>query len=130
MSESVHEAWIVETSKDGERWRFFGKAWVLPGERLLIHGLPRYVRVRRNDQPDFGDVLPRTGPQPMALIDLEHGTRSEIWPGADHHGMPVLLPGGEVGRLLKFDHSADEEEWTWALEFRGSRADLPPGALS
>lgn len=129
MSEPIHEAWIVETSKDGERWRFFGKAWVLPGERLLIHGLPRYVRIRRHENPEFGEVLTRTGPQPMALIDLEHGTRAEIWPAADHHGMPVLLPGGEVGRLIKFDHTDDGEEWTWALEFRGSRADLPPGTF-
>ena len=67
---SPHDAWIVEASKDGERWRFFGKAWVLPGERLLIHGLPRYVRVRRHEQQEFGEVMPRTGPEPMALLDL------------------------------------------------------------
>src|SRR5437899_598691 len=29
---SQEDAWIIETSKDGERWRFFGKAWVWPGE--------------------------------------------------------------------------------------------------
>lgn len=126
---SPHEAWIIETSKDGERWRFFGKAWVLPEERLLIHGLPRYVRVRRLEQPEFGAVMPRTGPEPMALIDLAGGVRSEIWPDLAHYGLPVLLPGGEVGRLQKFEHTPDGEEWTWALEFRGSRADLPPGAL-
>ena len=126
---SPHDAWIVEASKDGERWRFFGKAWVLPGERLLIHGLTRYVRVRRHEQQEFGEVMPRTGPEPMALLDLAAGTRSEIWPAAEHYCLPVLLPGGEVGRLLKFEHTSDGEEWTWAVEFRGSRADLPPGAL-
>lgn len=130
MSETAHEAWIVETSKDGERWRFFGKAWVLPGEPLLIHGLPRYARIRRHDQAEFGDPMIRSGSEPMAVVDLAAGTRAEIWPGAEHQGLPVLLPGGETGRLLRFDHTPDGEEWTWALEFRGSRADLPPGALS
>jgi hypothetical protein len=30
-----------------------------------------------------------------------------------------LLPGGEVGRLLRFEREGDE--FTWALEFRGER---------
>jgi hypothetical protein len=41
-----NECWIVETSKDGERWRFFGRAWKRPGERLLLHAVPRFVRFR------------------------------------------------------------------------------------
>jgi len=115
-------AWAVETSKDGERWRFFGKAWTKPDEPLLLHGAPRYVRYRRLDPPgEWCAALERTGTEPMALLDLSAGTRRELWPGPDHHGLPVLLPGGEEGRLIRFERSPEGDRWTWALEFRGLR---------
>ena len=117
-----HIAWAVETSKDGERWRFFGKGWTLPGEPLLLHGAPRLVRFKRADEDEFCDPLERTGDYPMTILDLESKTRQDLWPQEQHVDMPVLLPGGEVGRLLRFEHSPDGERWTWALEFRGSRA--------
>jgi hypothetical protein len=57
----------------------------------------------------------------MTLLDLAAGTRTELWPDEGHIGLPVLLPGGEEGRLLRFEHTPDGERWTWALEFRGLR---------
>ena|SRR5881628_183638 len=114
-------AWAVEVSKDGERWRFFGKAWTKPGEPLLLHGLPRFVRFRAIDAEAWSDPLDRTGDQPMALLDLDRSSRAELWPGPEHVGLPVLLPGGEEGRLLRFERSPEGDRWTWALEFRGVR---------
>jgi hypothetical protein len=114
-------AWAVESSKDGDRWRFFGKAWTGHGEPLLVHGLPRFVRYRRVDADAWTGPLERSGPHPMTLLDLEAGTRTELWPDHGHVGLPVLLPGGEEGRLLRFEHTPDGERWTWALEFRGLR---------
>ncbi len=119
MEEEI--AWAVEVSKDGERWRFFGKAWTGPGEPLLLHALPRFLRYRRVDVDEWSGPLERTGDQPMALLDLDAGRREELWPGEEHAGLPVLLPGGEEGRLLRFDHTPDGERWTWAVEFRGLR---------
>ena len=116
-------AWIVEASKDGERWRFFGKAWTRPGEPLLVHGLPRFVRVRPAEREDWGEPLERHGGHPMTLLDLGASVRLELWPGVEHEGLPVLLPGGEEGRLLRFDHTPEGDRWTWALEFRGRRHD-------
>lgn len=57
----------------------------------------------------------------MALVDLDAETRSDVWPGEEHLGLPVFLPGGEAGRLLRFEVSADRTSWTYALEFRGER---------
>jgi hypothetical protein len=114
-------AWAVETSRDGERWRFFGKAWTKPGEPLLLHGLPRFVRYRPVDREDWSRPLERSGEHPMSLLRLEDGTREELWPGPEHRGLPVLLPGGEEGRLLRFEHTPEGDRWTWALEFRGAR---------
>src|SRR2546423_2215197 len=96
MNEFGHECWIVETSKDGERWRFFGKAWKEPGEALLLHAVPRYVRVRPDGDPEWRGPLqaardkPRTPPKPGG------GGRAEVWAGGAPNGLPVLLPRGEV----------------------------------
>lgn len=120
-----HIGWAVETSKDGERWRFFGKGWTNPGEPLLLHGASRFVRFKQVEAAEFGEPMERTGDEPMTLLDLDLGARTDLWPTDEHLGLPVLLPGGEVGRLLRFQRSPDGEGFTWALEFRGTRYRKP-----
>ena len=58
---------------------------------------------------------------PITLLKLEEGIREELWPDAAHLGLPMLLPGGEIGRLLRFEYDEAVGQWTYALEFRGSR---------
>jgi hypothetical protein len=120
VNSNGHECWIVETSKDGERWRFFGKAWKRPGEGILLHGVPRFVRFRPDWEEAWSAPLERTNDLPMTLLFTETKKRSEVWPDDRHVGLPVLLPGGEEGRLLRFEHREDPREWTYVLEFRGS----------
>jgi hypothetical protein len=69
----------VETSKDGERWRFFGKARKEPGEPLLLHAVPRYVRVRDGD-PDWREPLEASDDMPITLLKVEERIREELWP--------------------------------------------------
>jgi hypothetical protein len=95
VNEHGHECWIVETSKDGERWRFFGRAWKRPGEEVLLHAVPRYVRFRPEWEKEWREPLERTNDLPMTLLLMEAGARNELWPDADHIGLPMLLPGGE-----------------------------------
>ncbi len=57
----------------------------------------------------------------MTLLLLEEHVRVELWPGEEHVGLPVLLPGGEEGRLLTFSRASDGTSWTYRLEFRGAR---------
>ena len=121
MDRFGNECWIVETSKDGERWRFFGRAWKRPGEQLLLHGVPRFVRFRPDEDPGWQEPLERTDDLPMTLLDMERRTRRELWPDDSHLGLPVLLPGGEIGRLQTFEHEGDPDRWTYSLEFRGER---------
>jgi hypothetical protein len=117
-----HIPWAVETSKDGERWRFFGKGWAFPGEPLLLHGVPRFLRYRRTDvESEWSDPLERDGDHPMTLLHMDERRREDLWPTGEHAGLPVLLPGGEVGRLLRFEHAEDGSTWTWQVEFRGAR---------
>ena len=112
--------WVVETSKDGERWRFFGKAWKQPGEPVLLHAVPKFVRFRPVEDEKWCEPLERDGEHPMTLLRMEDQVREELWPGDEHVGLPMLLPGGEEGRLLRFERVAeDPPQWTYALEFRG-----------
>lgn len=115
------ECWVVETSKDGERWRFFGKAWAKAGEPVLLHAAPRFVRFRRLPEQEWHACLEGDGAHPMTLLRMEEGSREELWPSTVHVGLPMLLPGGEEGRLLRFEHTEDPVRWTYALEFRGSQ---------
>jgi hypothetical protein len=57
----------------------------------------------------------------MTLVRLEEGAREELWRGEEHVGLPVLLRGGEEGRLLGFEHEDNPVRWTYSLEFRGLR---------
>lgn len=111
--------WLVETSSDGQRWRNLGKAWAYPGEPLLVHGASRLVRFRGLDQEGWSEPLERSGSGCMALLDLAEARRTDLMPGTQHLGLPVLLPGGETGRLLRFEASEDGYSWTYQLEFRG-----------
>jgi hypothetical protein len=79
------------------------------------------VRFRRDGDDVWRERLERTNDLPMTLLDLEHETLSELWPDESHLGLPMLLPGGEAGRLLSFEHEGDPDRWTYVLEFRGSR---------
>ena len=115
------DCWAVETSKDGERWRFFGKAWKMPDEAVLLHAVPRFVRFRRVEEDAWGAPLERSGDHPMSLLHMERGMREDLWPDREHLGLPVLLPGGEAGRLVAFWRSPDGGRWTYTLEFRGGR---------
>ncbi len=73
-----------------------------------------------------GDVLVAQGKELQAEDDTpiarltrrgEHIVREDIWPGAEDVGKLVLLPGGEVGKLIQWWHAADHSEWRWQIEF-------------
>jgi hypothetical protein len=116
---SPDRSWIIETSGDGKRWRRMGTAWTFPGELLLVHAASRLLRYRSAETDTWTGPLERTGSECMALLDLDRGSRRDLFPGAEHLGLPVFLPGGEAGRLLRFEHAPDGYSWTYALEFRG-----------
>ncbi|HZD17706.1 MAG TPA: hypothetical protein VE669_06160 [Actinomycetota bacterium] len=122
---SGEECWAVETSRDGERWRFFGRAWKGPNEPVLLHAVPRFIRFRQllpsEDREWCAPLEADVDGLPMTLLRMEERVREELWPDERHLGLPVLLPGGEEGRLLRFEHAPDGSTWSYALEFRGAR---------
>ena len=118
------ESWAVETSRDGHKWRALGRAWKSPGEPVLMHVSVRYVRFRQllpTAEAEWSEPLESEGALPMTLVRMEDHARQDLWPDDSHIGLPMLLPGGENGRLERFEHEPDGSSWRYTLEFRGSR---------
>ncbi|HLO30346.1 MAG TPA: hypothetical protein VK249_14475 [Anaerolineales bacterium] len=94
---------------------------------LLVHAAPPMltVEVRSDDgkRLAFAQDLPQTADRPMARLTLqgEHITREDLWPTQEDIGQLVILPGGEVGRLLSWWNAEDGSEWRWQIEFYNHR---------
>jgi hypothetical protein len=81
--------------------------------KVLIHAAPARMSVQI--RTENGEVLTcadvdRDGEySPMTLLARDGAVlrRVEVWPTEEHHGLPVLLAGGEVGILEKWQR-ADE----------------------
>jgi hypothetical protein len=107
--------------------------------RVLVHAAPAQLRlhVRTEDGTTIAQGEPdRDGDySPITLLELADGgvRRSEIWPDENHLGLPVLLPGGEVGVLTAWEHAPDHSWWRWSVEFSnhvGRPADWRPEGQS
>lgn len=81
--------------------------------------------VAAGDADRHGDYSPMTE---LVLVD-GRVERREIWPTEEHHGLAVLLSGGEVGVLTAWRHDDDKSWWQWSVEFSnhtGRPADWAP----
>lgn len=94
---------------------------------LLVHASPDTldVEVRSDDGTLLaqGRGLKRTAELPMARLTVRDGKieREDCWPGEADIGLPVILPGGEVGILLSWWNAEDGSEWRWRVEFYNRR---------
>jgi hypothetical protein len=95
--------------------------------RLLVHAAPERLDVAvRDDTGDLlaaGSGLARTDDCPMALLTVagDRIERVDRWPRSDEIGLPVILPGGEVGVLKAWWNAADGSEWRWSIELYNHR---------
>jgi len=97
-------------------------------DRVWVHAAPDALRVEvRSDDGALlasGDQLRLQDPYyPMTMLmrDGDRITRDDRWPAAADLGMPVLLPGGEVGILTAWWNADDGSEWRWSTEFYNHR---------
>ena len=94
---------------------------------LLVHAPPPMltVEVRSEDgrRLVYAQALPQTADRPMARLTLQDGTirREDVWPALEDIDSMVILPGGEVGRLLSWWNAEDGSEWRWQVEFYNHR---------
>jgi hypothetical protein len=96
--------------------------------RVLMHAAPARVSIEvRADDGQLvarGDVDRDGEYTPITLVTLDAGSvaRQELWPTDDHIGLPVLLPGGEVGVLTAWHNDDDRSWWQWSVEFSNHTA--------
>lgn len=94
---------------------------------VLAHSLPEKVSVtvRGEDGTVVAEAtdLEADGETPMARLCLADGkvTRRQVWPDGSDVGLPVILPGGEIGILCRWWNAADGSEWRWQVEFHNTR---------
>jgi hypothetical protein len=121
------QVWDLWYPHAGAQGISFARGRLDDTNRLLVHAPPPVLNVEVRD--DGGTLLAaarkleREFYSPMMLLQREGAriTRTELWPDASHAGLPVILPGGEVGILLSWWHSDAKDEWRWQVEFYNRR---------
>jgi hypothetical protein len=134
----VNWTWNIRSRDGGMNGLEFARATTAGGlRRVLVHAAPAEMSVEvRTDDDDIvarGDTDRESDYSPMTQIELDGDAvrRSEVWPGAEHVGLPVFLAGGEVGVLKEWEHAEDHSWWRWQVEFsnhKGRPADWSPDA--
>ena len=90
---------------------------------LWVHAPPPMltveVRSESGNRLAFAQDLPQTADRPMARLTRngEIITREDLWPTQEDIGQLVILPGGEVGKLLSWWNAEAGSEWRWQVEF-------------
>ena len=102
----------------------FARGRMDPTDVLWVHSAPPTlaVTVREGDERVVarGEPLRRAGERyPMTRLSHRGGqiTREDRWPNQADLGALVILPGGEVGQLIRWWNADDGSEWRWQVEF-------------
>jgi hypothetical protein len=120
----VWEIWYPNAAADG---LLIARGKLNPVETLWLHAAPDTIRVEvrsmEGERLAFGDQLQAAGDFPMTCLTRRDGVvrRENRWPTQDDLGALVILPGGEVGRLLSWWNADDGQEWRWSVEFYNHR---------
>ena len=71
----------------------------------------------------YAQDLSQTADRPIARLTLqgEQIKREDLWPTESDIGQSVILPGGEVGKLIQWWSAEDGSEWRWQVEFYNHR---------
>ena len=94
---------------------------------LLVHAPPPSLTVEVRDESGqrlaYAKDLAQTADRPMARLTVqgEQIAREDLWPTREDLGRVVILPGGEVGKLVSWWNAEDGSEWRWQVEFYNRR---------
>ena len=94
---------------------------------LWVHAPPPMLTVEVRSESGkrlaYVQDLVQTADRPMARLTLEGDTitREDLWPIQSDLGQLIILPGGEVGKLLSWWNAEDGSEWRWQVEFYNHR---------
>lgn len=127
MTQPAHEIWDIWFPDAAAQGMSFARGRLQTTQRLLVHSAPEVLSVDvRSDEGVLlarGENLKRTGERPILRLIREGDriSREECWPDQSDIGVPVILPGGEVGILLSWWNAEDGSEWRWSVEFYNHR---------
>jgi hypothetical protein len=120
------ETWEVWYPKAAATGLLFARGALDHTDILLVHAAPDFVTVEVRDVSGrrlaIGKDLQRTLQSPVCRLTRNGDSisREDIWPVETDHGLPILLPGGEVGILKSWWNPPDQKEWRWQIELYNS----------
>ena len=121
------QIWDLWYSKAGATGIPFARGRLDATNILLVHAPPPVltveVRSEEGQRLAYTQDLEQTADRPMARLTMqgESITREDLWPSQSDIGQVVILPGGEVGKLLIWGNAEDGSEWRWQVEFYNHR---------
>ena len=129
MSERELQVWDLWYPNAAATGMSFARGRVDPTDVLYVHAAPEMLTVEvRSDSGELiarGTNLPRTLSESSPITKLTRTgdsiAREDLWPTAADLNKPIILPGGEVGILQKWEHADDHSEWRWQVEFYNHR---------
>ena len=126
-SNSQLQIWDLWYSKAGATGISFARGRLDQTNLLLVHAPPPVLTVEvRSDNGQrlaYAQDLEQTADRPMARLSVQGDriVREDMWPGQSDIGRVVILPGGEIGKLLSWWNAEDGSEWRWQIEFYNHR---------
>jgi hypothetical protein len=94
---------------------------------LLVHAPPSTLTVELRSEDGrrlaYAQDLALTADRPIARLTVQGETiiREDLWPAESDIGKLIILPGGEVGKLISWWNAEDGREWRWQVEFYNHR---------
>ncbi|MEX2554538.1 MAG: hypothetical protein WEB06_02780 [Actinomycetota bacterium] len=119
--------WEIRSPDGGSTGLEFARARMGVSDRVLVHSAPSRLDVEvYSESGEFiarGSGLEGSEPTPMARLTIDPSgvSREQIWPGTADLGLPVILPGGEVGVLTAWWNADDHSAWRWSIELSNHR---------
>jgi hypothetical protein len=126
-TQSQLQIWDLWYSQAGATGVAFARGRLDATDVLLVHATPPMLTVEvRTDSGKrlaHGKDLAQTADHPMVRLTAqgEEITREDLWPTQEDIGRLVILPGGEVGKLVSWWNAEDGSEWRWQVEFYNHR---------
>ena len=126
-AQSLLQIWDLWYSKAAATGLPFARGRLDATDALLVHAPPPVLTVEvRSDMGErlaYAEDLEQTADRPMARLTIQEDriTREDLWPEQSDLGRVVILPGGEVGKLVSWWNAEDGSEWRWQVEFYNHR---------
>ena len=115
--------WEIRNPDGGATGLEFARARMGNHTTVLVHSTPSRIDVIVRDEAGAtlasGNDLEHDVVAPMTRLTIRDGSvdRENLWPTGSEVGLPVILPGGEVGILESWWNAEDRSSWRWQVEF-------------